>query len=306
VVNLPHGAADQPIKAILLMVAAIMLFTAVDGLSKYLTAAYHPLQVVWVRYLCMAVLLAPVAAAQWRRRPLRTRRLGYQAGRGICVAAAGLLFVSGLAYLPLAQATATGYVAPLFVTALSIPLLGEQVGVRRWAAVVIGFMGVLVIVRPTSASFEPAALYPALSAAVWALGMIITRKMGIVDPPLTTLLYTVLVGTLVTAGPALALWREVPPLAWALLGACGALNLLGQYFQVRAFTHGPPSLLAPFSYSSIVGSTVIGVFAFDNFPDLWTWVGAAIVIGSGLYTWHRERVRARASAGALELRAVRP
>jgi drug/metabolite transporter (DMT)-like permease len=294
---LPGGGrehADQPIKAIALMVGAIMLFTGVDGLSKYLTADYPAIQIVWVRYLFMLSLLLPLAALRAPERPWRTRRPAHQAARAACVAGAGLFFVSGLAHLPLAQATATGYVAPLFVTALSIPLLGEQVGVRRWAAVVVGFAGVLVIVRPTGASFEAAAFYPVLSSAVWALGMILTRKMGFIDPPLTTLLYTALVGAALTGVPALAAWHALTPLGWLLLGLCGGFNLLGQYLQVRAFAHAPVSLLAPFSYSSIVGSTAIGVVAFNNFPDLWTWLGAALVIASGIYTWHRERVRARA------------
>jgi drug/metabolite transporter (DMT)-like permease len=294
--NTRPAVTDQPLKAIFLMLAAIMLFTGVDGLSKYLTADYPPIQVVWVRYLFMVIVLAPLAARRRPVSPWRTRRPGYQAARGLCVAGAGLLFVSGLAHLPLAQATATGYVAPLFVTALSIPLLGEQVGIRRWAAVVIGFAGVLIIVRPGGARFELAAFYPMASSACWALGMIITRKMGFVDAPLTTLLYTVVVGTVITAAPAFAAWHALSPVGWALLGICGVVNLLGQYFQVRAFAYGPVSMLAPFSYSSIVGSTVIGVMAFNNFPDLWTWAGAAIVIASGIYTWHRERVRAREQA----------
>ena len=278
------------------MLTAIMLFTAVDGLSKFLTVDYAPLQVVWVRYLAMLTLLVPLALRRRAERPWRTRRLRFQAARGACVAVSALLFVTGLAYLPLAQATATGYVTPLFVTALSIPLLGEHVGIRRWTAVVVGFAGVLVIVRPGSAQFEIAALYPVLSSLAWAFNMILTRKMGLIDPPLTTLLYTALVGAVLTGGPALASWHPVSPLGYALLGIGGGLNLLGQYFSVRAFAHGQVSMLAPFSYSSIVGATTIGVLVFGNFPDLWTWIGTAIVVASGIYTWHRERVRSRARA----------
>ena len=291
--NAPHSAADQPLKAIFLMLTAIMLFTMVDGLSKYLTADYAPIQVVWVRYLAMLIVLAPLATRRRADRPWRTRRLRFQAARGACVALSALLFVSGLAHLPLAQATATGYVTPLFVTALSIVLLGEQVGVRRWSAVIVGFAGVLVIVRPGTAHFEIAALYPIASSLAWALNMILTRKMGFADPALTTLVYTALFGAALTGGPALASWHPVSPLGWALLFVGGALNLLGQYFSVRAFMHGQVSMLAPFSYSSIVGATAIGVVVFGNFPDLWTWVGAAVVISSGIYTWHRERIRGR-------------
>jgi drug/metabolite transporter (DMT)-like permease len=284
---------DQPLKAILLMVSAIMLFTSMDGLSKYLTQDHDPVIVVWMRYVTMVALLVPLALTRWPSQPFRSRRPGYQFGRGIFVAAAGLLFVASLSHLPLATATATSFVSPLFVTALSIPLLGEQVGWRRWAAVTVGFAGVLIIVRPGGASFELAALLPAASSATWAFGMIITRKMGLADPPLTTLLYTALIGLVATGVPALLIWQPPPPGIVALMVGGGAINLIAQYLQVRAFSLGPASLLAPFSYSSIVISTAIGALAFGTFPDGWTWVGTAIVIASGLYVWHRERVRAR-------------
>jgi drug/metabolite transporter (DMT)-like permease len=264
-----------------------------DGLSKYLTAAHAPVVVVWTRYVTMMSLLLPLAATRWSDRPLRARRPGHQLGRGICVAAAGLFFVAGLSHLPLATATATSFVSPLFVTALSIPLLGEQVGMRRWAAVIVGFAGVLIIVRPGGAGFELASLLPMASSATWALGMIITRKMGLADPPITTLLYTTLIGLIATGVPALLAWQPVSLATALLMVVGGVLNLIAQYFQVRAFCLGPASLLAPFSYSSIVISTAIGALWFGTFPDGWTWAGTAIVIASGLYVWHRERVRAR-------------
>ncbi len=179
------------------------------------------------------------------------------------------------------------------MTALSIPLLGEQVGIRRWAAVTVGFAGVLIIVRPGGDSFQLASLLPMASSATWALGMIITRKMGWADPPLTTLLYTTLIGLVATGIPALLIWQPISLATALLMVVGGVLNLVAQYFQVRAFSLGPASLLAPFSFSSIVISTAIGVLWFGTFPDGWTWVGTAIVIASGLYVWHRERVRAR-------------
>ncbi|MBV8166649.1 MAG: DMT family transporter, partial [Alphaproteobacteria bacterium] len=156
-----------------------------------------------------------------------------------------------------------------------------------------GFAGVLIIVRPGGDSFQPASLLPMASSATWALGMIITRKMGLADQPLTTLLYTTLIGLVATGVPALLVWQPIALTTALLMVVGGVLNLVAQYFQVRAFSLGPASLLAPFSYSSIVISTAIGVLWFGTFPDNWTWVGTAIVIASGLYVWHRERVRAR-------------
>ncbi|MEJ0069338.1 MAG: DMT family transporter [Pseudomonadota bacterium] len=142
------------------MVSAALVFSCMDGLSKYLTADYPPAQVMWGRYLLSFGLLLPLVGARWNERPLRSRQPVRQIARGARMTSAGLFFVSGLAHMPLAQATATAYVAPMFVTALSIPLLGEQVGIRRWLAVAVGFAGVLIIVRPGGGSFDPATLWP--------------------------------------------------------------------------------------------------------------------------------------------------
>jgi len=275
------------------MVSAVLVFSCTDGLSKYLAADYSPVLVIWGRYAWSLALLLPLAALRRQERPLHTRRVARQLARGACMVASGLFFVAGLVHLPLAQATATGFVAPLIVTALSIPLLGERVGIRRWLAVAVGFAGVLIIVRPGGSGFDPAALWPVLSAATWALAMILTRLMRIAEPPLTMLTYTALVGALGMSLPALLVWQTMSATAWGVLLVCGAFSLLGQYLQLHALRRGSASMLAPFSYSSIIGSTAIGVAAFGSFPDFWTWTGTAIVIASGIYTWHRERVRAR-------------
>lgn len=292
----PRVLPDQPVQAILLMLSSGLVFSCMDGLSKYLARDYSPVLVTWGRYLFVLLYIMPLLAARWTRRPFHTRRPAHQAVRGGFMIGASLFFVSALAQLPIAQATATAFVAPMFVTALSIPLLGEQVGIRRWLAVAVGFAGVLIIVRPGGGGFGPTALYPVLSAASWASAMIITRMMRLADPALTTLFYTALVGVLALTAALPVVWQAITPEAWFLLALCGALSLLGQYFQVRAFLLGSASLLAPFSYAQIIGSTVIGVLAFHNFPDRWTWFGAAIVIASGVYVWHRERVRARQHA----------
>jgi drug/metabolite transporter (DMT)-like permease len=248
---------------------------------------------MWGRYLLSFILVVPLLAMRGNERPLRSRQPVHQIARGVFMVAAGLFFVTGLASLPLAQATATSFVSPMFVTALSIPLLGEQVGIRRWLAIAVGFAGVLVIVRPTGATFDPTALWPILSSATWALAMILTRRMRLADPALTTLAYTALVGALGLSLPALLDWHPMTASAWFLMLVGGAFSLIGQYLQLMAFRFGSASLLAPFSYCSIVGSTAIGVVVFNNFPDHLTWVGTAIVIASGVYVWHRERVRAR-------------
>jgi drug/metabolite transporter (DMT)-like permease len=286
---------DQPVRAIALMVSSVLVFSTMDGISKYLAADYPPVMVMWGRYAWSLALLLPLALLRRTERPLRSRHAARQLVRGACMVGSGLFFVSGLVYLPLAEATATAFVSPLIITALSIPLLGETVGVRRWAAIAVGFMGVLIIVRPGGGAFGPAALWPLVSAAVWAFAIVLTRQMRLGDPPLTFLIYTAVVGAWGLGLPALLVWRPLSAAACGLMLLSGTFSLFGQYLQLQAFRRGTASLLAPFSYCSIIGSSAIGVLVFGQFPDPWTWLGIAIVIASGVYTWHRERVRARAA-----------
>ncbi len=291
--------SEQPLAAIGMVLLAMFLFSGMDGLSKLVTADYHPAEIAALRFLFTIPALLPFALrAEFP--PWRTPVPLLQIGRGVAMVASSILFIFGLAQLPIADATAIGFVTPLLVTALSIPLLGETVGVRRWAAVVIGFICVLIVMRPGTGAFNPAALYPLLSAASWALGMILTRRMRSIDRVLTTMLYSAVVGFAVSALALPFVWRMPSPMAWGLFALMGALNASGQSLLAAAFNRAGASLLAPFSYSQMVWSSLIGYFVFATIPDGATWTGAAIVIATGLYTLHRERVVAqqRRSRGA--------
>jgi drug/metabolite transporter (DMT)-like permease len=214
-----------------------------------------------------------------------------QAVRGVCVIASALLFIAGLARLPIADATAIGFASPLLVTAFSIPLLGEQVGVRRWSAVGIGFLGVLIVVRPGSGAVGSAALLPLSSAVCWAMSLVVTRRMRGADAPLTTLIYSSAIG-FVLSGLALPLVWHAPTLsAWVMLAAMGVLSAAGQYLLIAGLSRGDASLLAPFTYSQIVWATLTGYFVFATVPSSSTWCGAAVIVASGIYIAHRERVR---------------
>ena len=178
------------------------------------------------------------------------------------------------------------------MTALSIPLLREQIGLRRWSAVAVGFLGVLVVIRPGSGAVGAAALLPLLSAACWALSIVVTRRMGRADRPATTLFYSTLVGFAVSSMALPLVWQPVGAADWAMLGAMGALSAAGQYLLIAALARGAASLLAAFSYSQMIWSTLMGFLVFGAVPAPWTWGGAGLVIASGLYIAHRERVRA--------------
>ena len=289
-------ADDRPLRGIVLLVLAMAIASVMDGLCKLLaTSGMHPIQIAWGRFLFISVILLPLLAAG-RFRALRTARPGLQLLRGLAMLGGSVFFIASLPLMPLANATALAFVAPFFVTALAIPLLGERIGVRRWMAVAVGFIGVLVVVRPGGAGFHVQAFLPVAAAACAALGYVVTRMMRISEPPLTTLAISAFTAFAATSAAVPLVWR--PLQAWALLvlAAVGGLSAISQYGLVLAFRHGEPSLLAPFLYSQILSATLVGLVLFGVLPDVETFVGAAIIIAAGLYVLYRERSAARAIA----------
>jgi drug/metabolite transporter (DMT)-like permease len=194
-----------------------------------------------------------------------------------------------------ATASAIGFTSPLIVTALSVPLLHEHVGIRRWSAVFIGFAGALLVIRPGSGLFDPAVLLLLLSSAAYALYQIATRWVSFYDDAAIGILFTALLGSLVMTVP-LPLVLVMPRSVLDILLFCslGLLGGFGHYLVIRAFQSGPAAVIAPLGYVELIGTTILGYAIFGNFPDLWTWIGAAIIIASGLYIAFRERLRRRA------------
>ncbi len=282
---------ERTLTGIAMTLAAMFLFSGMDGISKFLAVDYHPIEIAALRQFFTVLALLPFVA----RSPRALRAAGplLQIGRGLCMFCSSILFIVGLSHLPIADASAIGFVSPLLVTALSIPFLGEKVGIRRWSAVIVGFAGVMIVVRPGTGTFDPAALFPLASAAAWALGLILTRIMRNSDQVLTTIFYSTMVG-LVVGGAALPfVWRVPDMTGLALMAAMGLLSAVGQSLLISAFARAAASTLAPFSYSQMLWATLIGYFAFATIPDAVTWTGAAIVIASGIYTLHRERIVAQ-------------
>ena len=286
----PAPAAERTLPGIALVLATLFLFSCQDGISKLLAADYDPAQITFMRYLTMLALLAvPLLRAPGA---LRTRIPLLQIGRGVCLFASAILFIHALAYLPIAEATTIAFVSPLLVTALSIPLLGETVGIRRWSAVGIGFLGVLVVLRPGTGAFQPAALLPLASASAWAAALVLTRKMRGVDRALTTLVWSTLSGLLGAAVMLPFVWAPLTARSFALMAGQGILSLIGQMLLIVAYGWAPASVLAPFAYSQMLWATLIGYVVFAAVPARSTWLGAAIIVASGLYILHRERALA--------------
>jgi drug/metabolite transporter (DMT)-like permease len=282
--------ADKPFRGIALVLLATVFLGTSDATSKYLSATLPSIEIAWIRFLVFAVIMAPALLPGTPIFALRTRRPGLLVVRSIALLASALFFISGLRFLPIAEASATSFVSPLFVTALSIFLLKESVGSRRWLATAVGLIGVLIVLRPGSSAFHPAALFSIVSALGWAVTLVLTRKMS-GERALTTMAYAAIVG--------FGVMSALVPFAWVtptwhdiFFGiVVGIASTAGQWIVVLAFRHANASVLAPFSYTQLLWVTFLGVVIFGEVPDVWTVTGAAIIVASGLYTAHRERLR---------------
>ncbi len=293
----PSGTAlpDQPRRAVLLVVAAMACFSMMDGVSKHLTETLSSFEIIWIRYLTFTVLVGPLAVRVGSR-TLVGPGTGVLAARGLCMFASGVFFVSALAYLPIAEATVIGFVSPFLVTILSILVLAERVGWRRWAALAVGFGGVIWIIQPGTASFTPATLLPLASASFWAAGLVLTRKQRIGPSTGATLVWTGLMGTAVGVVPAVHAWTAPTTGEWIWAAVGGGLLLLGQTLLIMGYRSGRATLLAPFSYTQILWASAIGLLAFGSTPPSTIWLGGALVVASGLYSLRADGGRKGGSA----------
>lgn len=267
------------------MVLAMSLIGIVDGIAKYVTHSLNGVQVAWGYFLAMLISL--LAYNAWRGTGLaqlaRTTRPLLQITRAAClVGSLSCLFYS-LRFLPLAEATSISFMSPLFIVALAGPALGERVAWNRWAAVLVGLAGALLVMRPGSALFQWAALYPLVGAFFFALFNIVTKRLGGADNPMTTLFYTFAGGTLLLCAALPFVWRTPGPADWSWLMLSGALGVVAHFSIVRALGYANASLLAPINYIRLVWAIAIGFLVFGQLPDALALVGGAAVIGSGLY-----------------------
>jgi drug/metabolite transporter (DMT)-like permease len=290
------AAGRRSTTAILLVLAAMFAFAVMDGLTKILAQKLAIPQILWVRNIVFAGLAIALLRGQNRDKPLlslaHSNRPWLQFWRALLLIVESGVFMVAFSLMPLADVHAVNAVAPLLVVALSVPLLGEHVGPRRWAAVVVGFIGVLLIIRPGFEKIEPPVLIALLGSAMWALYQIMVRLCSRVDRSETTSLWTALVGlgasTLI--GPVSWVWPDAT--GWAMLAAIAILGSVSHIALIRALGMMEPALLQPYNYTLFVWAVVVGYLFFGDIPDRWTLAGAAIIIVSGLYVWHRERVRA--------------
>ena len=290
-----RAAAPAASRGIAFVLVAWLLFAGMDAGSKLLAEHYSIIQILWVRFVSLAVIAAWLARRQGGSGALRTRHFWLQSLRSILLVTEIGLFILTITVLPLAETHAILAVTPLIVTALSVPLLGERVGLRRWSAIGIALIGVLIILRPGLGMAHPIALVALLCSLMFALYQILTRIVSRVDPPLTTLFYTALVGV---GGLTLIIpfyWTTPDVAGWALFGLVAALGASGHFLLIKALQLAPASTLQPFSYTILIWATLMGFLVFGNLPDLLTVVGAIVIASSGIYAFARER-RLRATS----------
>ena len=282
------SARDNPqqrvLRGILFMCLAICIMPAMNAIAKYLVADYPMPQVVWARFTGHFLFTIAIFLPSFGWRLFVPTRPAMQFGRSAVMFASNGLFIVALASISLPTSSAIMFTAPLMLTALSVPFLGERVGPRRWAAVIFGFTGALLIIRPGLGGMQWGAILTFGSAALFAIYQIMTRKIGDDDPAETSIVYMALIGAVVMS-LALPLYFETPrePLHWILFGTVGCLGGVTQYFVIKALQCAPASTVAPYLYGELIGATLLGFAIFGDFPDFWTWTGAAIIVASGLY-----------------------
>jgi drug/metabolite transporter (DMT)-like permease len=288
----PPSAQQNVMRGIGLYALALMSFTVLDASAKWLGQSMHPLQVVWFRYAVSVVLVMAVINPLTKPGVLRTRRPLLQGVRSCLLLASTALNFFALQHLQLAETTTLVFATPLVIALLAGPLLGEWVGPRRMAAIIVGFLGVLVVMRPGLGGLHPAALYVVAGVICYAFYNILTRQLAAHDSSQTTMVYSGAAGFALMTPVLPLVWT--PPagaLDWSLLALTGLAGAVGHWLVIGAHRIAPASTLAPFIYSQLIWMLAAGWLIFAQLPDRWTLAGGLIVIASGLYLLYRERVK---------------
>jgi drug/metabolite transporter (DMT)-like permease len=295
----PAVLRRQRLTGIALMCGAVATFSCLDATGKYLNYHMFTLQVVWARYFFAFVLSLLFSNPIRQPGLMTTSRPFMQVGRSALLLLSTMLNLYALRYLQLDEALAILFSTPFIVATLCVPLLGEHVGWRRWSAIIVGFLGVLVVTRPGFGGMHPAALLTLAGSFCYAFYVISTRVLARTDSSDTTQFYTSVVGAVAMTAVVPFVW-EMPDsaLTAGLMVLVGALGAGGHYLLILAHRLAPASTLAPFIYTQMVWTTTLGFLVFNDVPHRWTIVGGSIVIASGLYLLHRETVRGKTQPSA--------
>lgn len=287
--------ADRILRAIVSTVVAMTCFAILNAMSKTLsTSGYPVIEVIWARYVFAFVFMLAMFLPRNGMALFTIHRLETQIVRGLLLFFSSYFYFHGVVYLPLATAASISLSSPLIVTALSSRLLGEPVGPRRWAAVAVGFVGALIIVRPGHTDFDWHILWVVASTVCSAFYQLFSRRYGQTERPDASATVATIVGTL-AASPFVPFEWAMPTSTWhlVLFVGMGVMAGAGHYFLTIAYSQAPAAVVSPFNYTQLIGAAALGFLVFNETPDEWTWIGAMVIIASGLYIGYRERVRYR-------------
>ena len=283
-----QARSDRVGQGIACILFAMFCMSIMDGIAKWLGQGYSAIQVAFFRGLFAMI---PVLVIVWQNggiNALQTRHPWGHLFRAASTWLALVCFFAAIQTMPLADAVAIAFAAPLFVTALSVPFLGETVGPRRWMAVIVGFLGVLVMVRPGAGAFQPEALLVLLAALGYALAMLITRRLTRTETNAAILFYSTTGATLANGLLLPFFWITPTTGDLGLFAGLGLIAGIGSFFMVLAYRHAPAAVVAPFDYTALLWATLIGWLVWRELPDTPVWIGAFVVVASGLYIIHRE------------------
>ena len=259
------------------------------AVAKYLSAEIPIFQIIWARHCFTIILVLPILVFFFKKNFVWSEKPTLQILRGLLLIGVNICFYYAVSKIPLAKALTLTFISPLVVTIFSSILLLEKVGIKRWSAVVIGFIGALIVIRPGYIPLDIGSLSPLCAGIMYAFYLIVTRKLSVSDNSLLTLLITGIIGTLSMSLTIPFVWVTPTLDQWYLLSLIGIITVLGHFLIILSFKSAEASKLAPISYFEVVTNTIFGYFLFNHFPDNWTLVGLAVIISSGLFVFYRER-----------------
>ena len=275
-------------KAIILNLSAWIVLPFMDTIAKYLSSEISFFQITWARYFFTVFWTLPLMFFFFRKNLKWSENPKLQILRGITLLSANICFFYSISIISMAKALTLAFIAPLVTTALSTIILGENVGIKRWSAVIVGFLGSLVVIRPGLIEFNLATLAALGTGFFYGVYLIITRKLHTVDNPLLTLLITGVVGAIISSLFVPIIWINLSQSQWLWLALMGIFACLGHLLLIYSLRYADASKLAPFGYFEIVTTIILGYYFFQDFPDIWTFIGLFIIISSGVYVYNSE------------------
>ena len=281
----------RTMRGIALIMSAVFMFSAMDTLAKHMLKSYPMSALMWARYMVHIVVMVALLGPRMGTKLIRTSHPWLQILRAVLLVASTTFFYFALRYLPLAEAAAISFVGPVLTALLSGPMLGDKVTRRQWFAVTLGFVGVLIIMRPGGGVLSLAAVFPLATAILFSVYQIVTRKLAGREHPYTTLFYTAIVGGAITTIAVPLHWVTPTPSQAGFVVCIGLLGGIGHLLLIRAMEHTSPSTLAPFVYSQLIWSTLLAYLAFGDFPEPITLFGMLVVVAAGLLAVNWKHMR---------------